>query len=185
MTDEQRKKKREKERERYAWYKSHGICVKCKKEDAEPPYTMCLVCRGDEAERNRAYNMTHLKQQSEYNRARREKKKKEGICVICGREPASGGRTFCEEGRKKKNLEQRRQYQPVVKPYGECKYCTQQAVAGFAFCPEHLEQARKRAEHARTRRSESPRIREIKAYWDVWWANRMRRKKEEKRNDAE
>ena len=31
--------------ESYYWYKSHGICVKCKKNDASPNRIMCDECR--------------------------------------------------------------------------------------------------------------------------------------------
>ena len=45
--------------ESYYWYKSHGICVKCKKNDASPNRIMCDECR----EKWNAITEKHFKDQ--------------------------------------------------------------------------------------------------------------------------
>lgn len=37
-------------RELYDWYKSHGVCVRCRVRDARPGKTQCLLCMSDAAD---------------------------------------------------------------------------------------------------------------------------------------
>lgn len=68
--DVQDRKAKERLKASYEWYKAHGICVKCHKEDALPGKVYCAVCTAMTAERNRA---------------RLKRCEEQGLCKRCGR----------------------------------------------------------------------------------------------------
>ena len=82
---------RKRNREIYAWYKSKGICPKCKTEWAAPGRVFCEAC----LKRKTAETM---KYGGEYNarkcKERRERLKEKGLCVRCGK-PAVKDRVLC------------------------------------------------------------------------------------------
>ena len=69
----------------YYWYKDHGICTKCGRENAEPEKTMCSEC----LEKNRKYDKKRYKdpkyreQQKIRCKTYRERKKASGLCKCC------------------------------------------------------------------------------------------------------
>jgi predicted amidophosphoribosyltransferase len=84
---------RKAERESYAWYKSKGICPKCRKEWAAPGRVFCPDCLKKKRDETMKYG-------GEYNarkcKERRERLKEQGLCVRCAR-PAVEGRVLCAE----------------------------------------------------------------------------------------
>lgn len=80
-------------RENYEWYKSNGICPKCKTAWAAPGRVFCEPCLKLKA-------IETMKFGGEYNarkcKERRERLKAKGLCVRCAR-PAVKGRVLCAE----------------------------------------------------------------------------------------
>ena len=81
-------------REIYHWYKSHGICPRCKKAIQDPGRVYCGPCyrrlrnqmeRRDPGAVNR----------KAYQKARRERLIAAGLCIDCGKEKATGGTLRC------------------------------------------------------------------------------------------
>ena len=64
MTD----KEKEYERERYEWYKSHGICVRCLTEKAKEGHVVCWRCLANENDYSRIYY--HKNPRSDEQRAK-------------------------------------------------------------------------------------------------------------------
>jgi len=78
-------------RELYHWYKSRGICPKCKKMPGVPGGVYCEDCLAVKREASKRFL-------GEYNagkcRERRERLKAAGLCVSCGK-PAVKDRVLC------------------------------------------------------------------------------------------
>ena len=86
-------KERLRNKEIYNWYKSKGICPKCKTAWADPGHVFCRPCLNKRAAETMKYG-------SEYNarkcKERRERLKEKGLCVSCGK-PAVQGKVLCEK----------------------------------------------------------------------------------------
>lgn len=88
----------------YAWYRAHGVCVRCRKEDAAPGHSMCPECMAKQREAGRRFQAAH----PGYNRrkmAERRERLPAGICICCCGAPAKPGNKLCE-----KCLEYNREY---------------------------------------------------------------------------
>ena len=89
--------------ERYHWYKDHGICPFCGAEDGFKGGTLCLNCRGKQANSTDKYRSKMTDEQRaammERNRVRcanlYKESKEKGICVICHKLKAREGKTTC------------------------------------------------------------------------------------------
>lgn len=92
LSEKAREYARKANRETYYWYKSKGICPKCKTQMAAPGRVYCESCLKKKAERCKKYG-------GEYNKRKckefRERQKANGMCVYCAR-PAVEGRVLCE-----------------------------------------------------------------------------------------
>ena len=86
-------------RERYYWYKSHGICPMCGQEDAAKGKTYCLNCLDKHAASAMKYKAKH--DTTEKNRVfcmeRYYKAKESGICVRCFQNKQREGRVICQK----------------------------------------------------------------------------------------
>lgn len=83
--------KNERERERYDYLKSRGICVKCGREKALEKRILCLECREKHKETNKA-RYERVKNTEEYKVANKvsskayyDKRKEMGLCPKCGK----------------------------------------------------------------------------------------------------
>lgn len=84
----------------YQWYKSNGICVRCRKKAAEPGRVMCTACSevARLETRERLHNSTP---EQKANRSTSHKnwyeyRKAQHICTRCGKLPPVENRTLCE-----------------------------------------------------------------------------------------
>lgn len=72
--------------ESYYWYKSHGICVKCKKNNASPNRIMCDECREkwNAIRREKSKNPEYKNWKKQYNKEHKEKMLEMGFapCVV-------------------------------------------------------------------------------------------------------
>ena len=89
-------------RERRAYFRKKGICPECGKNELFGEEKTCIECRAKDAERaiKRYYSIFSndeeaKKKHNEAQRIRKEKRKKEGICVRCGKRKAEEGRFTC------------------------------------------------------------------------------------------
>lgn len=84
--------------ESYYWYKSHGICVKCKRNDASPNRIMCDECREkwNAIRREKIKDPEYKKWKKQYNKEHKEKMLENGLCPICGK-PLHQGHKTCYE----------------------------------------------------------------------------------------
>lgn len=91
------------DREEYEWYKTHGICVRCRKAKARCGRTTCAACAALNTERTlRYFNELTAEQRKEYSRRATEKQRERrdaryaaGLCVICGKRPPRYNRRTC------------------------------------------------------------------------------------------
>ena len=91
------------DREEYEWYKTHGICVRCRKAKARRGRTTCAACAAQNTERTlRYFNELTAEKRKEYSqratekqRERRDARYAAGLCVICGKRPPRDNRRTC------------------------------------------------------------------------------------------
>ena len=120
-----------KHKERYEWYKAHGICVKCGQRSAERGRLLCLECWGKqlEANRKRVLSDADKAKMREYMRVKREEWRKNGICTICGKRNANEGKNTCGICRAKDRERHREKAREIGKipmeerGYGYCFQC--------------------------------------------------------------
>ena len=75
-------------KEEYQFFKSRGICTHCRHEKAEHGKTLCLSCKMQ----NRAYKKKYdLEKIRARDKANREYRKANGLCVNCGARPQQHG----------------------------------------------------------------------------------------------
>lgn len=94
-------------RELRQWCKNHHICTRCYKEPAYKNHTMCLVCLGNVREytaqwaKNKWQDEKYRAKISEQNKIRRESRKAQGLCPVCGRKITDKNYVTCEYCRAK------------------------------------------------------------------------------------
>lgn len=154
-------------RELYDWYKSHGICVRCRIRGAQPGKTRCLLCMSDdadyyEAHKNRRDEAKHREQQKSYYQRRKEA----GICPKCGkRKPVSGG-VFCGicRAKSRERMRERRIKKGLLTrdliAHDMCSMCGGVPLEGKRLCAVHYAVVCENLSHV-TRPTPSP-WREIK-----------------------
>ena len=91
--------KRRELKERYDWYKAHGICTTCGRRYAEPGHVRCKECETQIAICH-AKSREHRK---ELAKKRRQERIAAGICTECGRRKATEGMRMCPICRARRN----------------------------------------------------------------------------------
>ena len=143
--------------ESYYWYKSHGICVKCKKNNASPNRIMCDECREkwNSVRREKNKDPEYKNWKKQYNKAHKEKMLENGLCPMCGK-PLYQGHKPCYEhwlkNRKRwKRYEEnhRGTIRSQWREAGLCLNCGKQRKAGSSFCKYHQAMMEKSLEKAR------------------------------------
>lgn len=141
--------KRENQRKDKAFYISHGICYRCRKESIFGDQTICPECSAKEyanavkcKERlgRDHYNKVHR----EWARKRYQESVKNGICYRCGKRPADNGYKSCGICRGKNGDYKRIRYQAKVKmprdkrmEIGLCYFCNNPVKPGYKVCEKH------------------------------------------------
>lgn len=101
--------------ENYHWYKSHGICVSCGRQDAVKG-VYCLLCSDrhlDSYRKWKANNPPTAEQKAndcERRRRIREERRAAGLCTVCGRPVLAKGRAQCHICREKNNRYRRNRH---------------------------------------------------------------------------
>lgn len=91
----------------YEWYKSHGICVCCKKEDVAIGYVKCPECILKANEEYHALSFEAKRERVHRNIIREKKIHEKGLCSKCGKPVCERSKWFCEEHRLARNRQVR------------------------------------------------------------------------------
>lgn len=127
-----------------------GLCPKCGQDKPDDGYVNCPECR---------------ESQRKYNRAYRERRFVNGLCVDCGT-PVNDGTRQCPECKAKRSAYSKRN-RTVAKENGLCVRCMKRKAAyGFAKCPECIE--------SESIREYSEEHRELRKRQNTEWARRKR-----------
>lgn len=154
-SEKRREQKRIYKKETIAFWKAHGICVKCGKERAFQNRTMCPECLEKENERHRKRVKTD--EERERNRNREKKRyydhKAKGLCVNCSRKP-SPGHVYCTECRAKIRRSnaawvERTGRKKWYAEDGLCLHCGRERAEGKKLCETCLQAQRERMAYAR------------------------------------
>lgn len=122
--------------EMYRWYKAHGICVTCGREDAMIGHVRCFDCLEKERDYSRQYCQSdeHKAKKKQSDIRRTGERKSKGQCIVCGR-MAVQGKIRCQLHLSK---DARNHRHVGWKPSEECLYCSEQRVADKKLCEKHL-----------------------------------------------
>lgn len=170
------------------WYKSKGICPKCRVNDAFGKYVHCAECL--EKLRLNAIKYQTKEKTKEYTakrapllKQRYEQHKKDGVCTVCGKRPAKRG-LVCQECwlRRRNRREEKKtggyrrgeHFTERVKK-GVCMYCEAPVVAGYCFCEKCLPKVQAASKKGKSNGASKTWKKEIDAEWDL--ACRIHRKK--------
>ena len=144
--------------EYYHWYKEHGICVNCAKQNAAPGRIMCDECAELNREKQRQRkknNPSNADARRAYNRRHRKERLEQGLCPDCGK-PLYNGLKSCYECHLKdiRYSQERRRENPATLDESRrknkvCLKCGKPRVPGKFYCKEHYKKAVKSLEKAR------------------------------------
>lgn len=148
------------DKERYEFYKAHGICVICGQETAKKTSVRCSKCAATVAgyERIKYHSMEEeeeerkekLKKDTQRIKSTREQRKAAGLCTTCGKHPPKEGRLQCEAclARYRRYCEKSRRKRGVLPKdmifnKSRCCRCMREVplVSGKKMCPECYKKA--------------------------------------------
>lgn len=134
-------------REDYAWYKSRGICARCRSAPAFGHFTCCPECMEKIANRMaKAYHANPEKYRAD-QKARRLRWAEQNRCTRCGgRKPEGDPHRTCPACRL--HFRGKERYR-TIRPAGICHFCSNPVAEGQKVCTAHLEKLRARAALAR------------------------------------
>lgn len=134
--------------DRREWYREHGICPRCGKNDIMGDEGMCPECRARSYEVNMRsrerlgkdhYNATH----SQWARNEHQRRIAEGICTRCGKRKADGGYKTCgicrERDRNKKLMKYGKPDRKDRAAQGLCFFCDNPIKDGYKVCEKHYQ----------------------------------------------
>lgn len=130
--------------EDYHFYKKLGICVRCRKERAEPNKVMCWKCAdkdNEQCRKNRERNITKKKKR---DLDRYYRLKEQGICTYCKHERAAFGKTKCAKCLAKIKNKKKRDKTEIDRServaYGICYICGKEnIIPGKGVCEKCYE----------------------------------------------
>ena len=140
----------------YEFYKEHGICVNCRHEKARHGKTLCWRCAANYSDSEKSNRKPPSEEHKQYLKDRREQKRGNGVCVICGAEKATEGTTTCRRCREKakRRAEERRRSRGVLPRSmmgtGEYCYFCGKPTDGKKLCEDCYERCKSQMLYART-----------------------------------
>ena len=157
---ERRAKECAQHRERYYWYKEHGICVRCGQEDAAPGKVKCEECAAKEATRRLAayYRQGKAQQAADLQRhkVRYARRKALGLCTDCGKTVSTGKRLCLDCSLRRRRYDKRYfdAHRRVKTDFsdGLCRLCNEPVVPGKKLCARHYAIAAANARKAHAQR---------------------------------
>lgn len=164
----------------YEWYKSKGICPKCRVNDAFHGHVLCAECLEKSAIERQKYVYKRAEYQKKRNAVRkkqREERKQAGLCTRCGKKPQQHGQ-LCNEChmRRMKNRRALERQKRNGRTYGDafrqrmeaglCMYCGKIQVPGYKLCEDCLKKRQEMAKKIGIRNSEDGYMRkEVDGQW--------------------
>lgn len=148
----QKEKKRKENHDSWYWYKEHGICPCCRKENSAPGRTRCYKCidilREGSHKNRKKPTREQLDDKKEKSKIAYQKLKENGICVNCRKRKALKGQVLCNEcrmRRNKKSAEIRHKNGEIpisilFDGYRCCVCGSENTYKNFKLCKKHYEQ---------------------------------------------
>lgn len=136
------------DKEEYDFLKRLGLCPVCKTKNDSKIYIVCANCREDKLKYYKQYYKSEEYRQMKSNKAmeRYNKRKENGICVICGKNNAAKGKVKCEFCLAKKRAYSRKAYSKKIdmsmderRDNGICIRCNSPVYKDFKLCKEHYD----------------------------------------------
>ena len=167
-------------RAEYEWLKAHGICTRCRREDAMINSTVCSECAEKmiQAKRRRFLanpdqfrRKANEQQRKRYATLRAERLSK-GLCPVCGRERKDKRFVCCLEcriaqtrRRREKRIQQGTIPRELWTSLGLCYFCGQQVdeIPNSHVCAKHREMLDKLRSHPNSKAAQEQRIERLKA----------------------
>lgn len=160
----------------YEFYKSIGICPKCKKKKPFHNYVFCEECLEKIQNANDKYRKPksneYDRKYAEKRKQKREERKRQGLCIRCGK-PATHGQLCDYHWNRKKELRKKassgREYGQRFKERmaaGTCMYCGAPQVPGYKFCKDCLPKKQKTARQMAQAKNNKMR-KEVDSQWKV------------------
>lgn len=134
------------------YYKSRGICINCRKEQAEPNRVLCWECAEKDRNRTRTYDK---ERKAKYNKRKKELCDAFGVCTTCMKADKYKGKQciscYLKRKRKYKDriIEQDKLPRELWDEFDRCMICGGERAEGSKLCKTHLEVARRNASNAR------------------------------------
>ena len=141
--------------------KEAGLCARCGKASVRKGHVMCVQCEADiaawhyakKAQLTPEEREAYLARERARNRARRDRLKAQGLCIVCGKYPTEGGKIRCKTCAAKHSREthERKIRDGELKQYRErglCLHCGAERVPGKMYCMACLAKKRKALEKA-------------------------------------
>lgn len=140
-------------KELYKWYKEHNICPQCGSNRAAPHRVRCEECllknaessqkqRDKSAEKREKAKENHRS----YLKSLREERKKNGLCIYCGKPQSQNSTCMCIDCRIKNQRKNEKRKQGISRSerplYGICYRCgKREIVPGKKLCRECAEKS--------------------------------------------
>lgn len=165
-------------RERRQWYLSHKICPRCGENDLMGDETICPECRARNTnnvltKRNRSeYNTYH----NEWSKITYQNRKKQGMCIRCGKRKATEGMTTCALCRARDNETRIARVgthdRSERTENGICYFCDNPTKKGYKVCEKHYQMNIENAEKGRKTQEAQEYIRSMNR---IVYGNRRRK----------
>jgi len=137
----------------YNYYKSLGICVNCRNEEALYGQVCCEICAEKDI-KNKTEKIKKLKESGNYDqykqhrndlcKIRAKKRREAGLCEYCGKYPPEDGYKRCykclikmRQKLKKRGLKISRSARPS---FGMCYICGEPLYKDYKVCEKHYTQ---------------------------------------------
>lgn len=152
------------ENESRKWYKEHGICPTCGKNQLFGDEKNCPECRAKKAEwmqEARGRNGEKIAEQHKISQNRRYHELIDaGICPNCKKRPAENGMRFCSICRAKRIEQRRIKSGFYAKPrkserhtLGICAFCNNPIKPGYKICETHYQKCLETANSENTKKA--------------------------------
>lgn len=133
ICDDCREKMAKYRKETREFNKKHNICTMCRHEIVYDGFATCEICRDKQKQYSEKFYSKETeskkeerkRKQAEYMRDKRAERKKQGVCVECGKKLCANSKIHCLEH----YIENKKSYTPVEIPreqrvdYGLCYTC--------------------------------------------------------------
>lgn len=84
-------------KEEYDFFKELHICIRCKKESAEPNKVMCWECNERDKKYDKQKRERHIEEYRKKDKEKYQILKENGICTYCKKRKAAQGKLKCEK----------------------------------------------------------------------------------------